>query len=234
MESEGRPRRLGVLVPSSNTVVEPETAKLLPEDGSVTMHVSRLRVVSIASDDGSLAQFAADKVVAAAELLADAEVETILWNGTAASWLGFGWDEEITSQIEARTGIRATTSILAINRELERLSARRVGLVTPYVESVEQSIIANYHAIGIEVGRSVRQDLTSNTAFARIDPLDVADMVRQAAVASVDAILILCTNLAGASIAPALSRELSVPVLDSVRVAVSHSLALLSGGEVGR
>ena len=89
MESEGRPRRLGVLVPSSNTVVELETAKLLPEDGSVTMHVSRLRVVSIASDDGSLAQFAADKVVAAAELLADAEVETILWNGTAASWLGF-------------------------------------------------------------------------------------------------------------------------------------------------
>ena len=229
-----RPRRLGVLVPSSNTVVEPATAKLLPEDGSVTMHVSRLRVVSIASDDGSLAQFSADKVVAAAELLADAEVETILWNGTAASWLGFGWDEEIISKIEAKTGIRATTSILAINRELERLSARRVGLVTPYVESVEQRIIANYRAIGIEVARSVRRDLTSNTAFGRIDPLDIADMVRLAAVAPVDAILILCTNLAGASIAPALSRELSAPVLDSVRVAVSHSLALLSGGEVGR
>lgn len=234
MESQRRPRRLGVLIPSSNTVVEPETVKLLPEDGSVTMHVSRLGVVSIASDDGSLAQFSADKVVAAAELLADAEVETILWNGTAASWLGFGWDEEIISKIEAKTGIRATTSILAINRELERLSARRVGLVTPYVESVEQRIIANYRAIGIEVGRSVRGDLTSNTAFGRIDPRDVADMVREAAAAPVDAILILCTNLAGASIAPALSRELSTPVLDSVRVAVSHSLALLSGGGVRR
>ena len=197
------------------------------------MHVSRLRVVSIASDDGSLAQFAADKVVAAAELLADAEVETILWNGTAASWLGFGRDQEITSQIEARTGIRATTSILAINRELERLSARRVGLVTPYVEFVEQSIIANYHAIGIEVGRSVGRishrilrlpeliRSTSPTWSARCSRVGRRDTI-------------LCTNLAGASIAPALSRELSVPVLDFVRVAVSHSLALLSGGEVGR
>ena len=35
------PKRLGMLVPSSNTVVEPETAKLLPTDGSVTTHVSR-------------------------------------------------------------------------------------------------------------------------------------------------------------------------------------------------
>lgn len=62
--------------------------------------------------------------------------------------------------------------------------------MTPYVESVERRIIANYRAIGIEVGRSVRRDLTSNTAFGRIDPIDIVDMVRKAAVAPVDAMLI--------------------------------------------
>ena len=74
------PRRLGMLAPSSNTVLEPATWKLLPADGSVTAHVSRLRVVQISGDQDSLGQFALDRVIDAASLLADAAVDLILWN----------------------------------------------------------------------------------------------------------------------------------------------------------
>jgi maleate isomerase len=97
------------------------------------------------------------------------------------------------------------------------------------VEALERRIIANYSAIGIEVAAAVRGNLTVNTDYAAITPDAVAEMVREVACSPVDAILILCTNLAGSSIAPALSRELGVPVLDSVRVAIEHSLALLAG-----
>jgi maleate isomerase len=218
-----------MLAPSSNTVLEPETAKLLPADGSVTSHVSRLRVVQISEDMSSLQQFEIEPILAAAELLADAGVDLILWNGTAASWLGFDRDRQWVAAIEARTGIRTTTAVIAINEALRRIGARRIGLVTPYVEALERRIIANYSNIGIEVAAAVRSDLTENTAYAAITPDDITDMVRQVARAPVDAILILCTNLAGSSIAPALSHELGVPVLDSVRIAIEHSLALLAG-----
>lgn len=222
------PKRLGMMVPSSNTVVEQETARLLPSDGSVTTHVSRLRIVQISGDEESRRQFELTQFCTAAQLLADAKVDLILWNGTAASWLGTDWDQRLIETVEAQTGIPTTTSIVAINDALARLGARRIGLVTPYVESLETPIIENYAAMGIRVAASVRRDLTENTAYAAITPDAIADMVREVARADVDAVLVLCTNLAGSSIVPALQEELEVPILDSVRVSLEHCLELLS------
>jgi len=223
-----RPKRLGMLAPSSNTVLEPETVKLLPADGSVTAHVSRLRVVQISDEASSLQQFEIDRVLAAAELLADAEVDLILWNGTSASWLGFERDRELVAAVERHTGIAATTAVIAINQRLEQVGAKRIGLVTPYVGAIESRIVANYRDIGISIVSAVRRDLTVNTAFAEISPAEIAAMAREAARAPVDAILILCTNLAGSPVVGQLERELGLPVLDSVRVAVEHCLGVLS------
>jgi maleate isomerase len=222
-------KRLGMLVPSSNTVAEPESAALLPLDGSVTMHVSRLRVVTISDDDTSLDQFERSRIAAAVDLLADAKVDAILWNGTAAAWLGFERDADLVATIEAQTGIRATTAMIALNAELERLGAMRIALVTPYVAALEAKIIANYRAAGIEVAAATRLDLTENTAYAAITPHEIAEMARAvtADVSELDAVLILCTNLAGSSIVEELEAELGIPVLDSVRVAIEYALKLM-------
>ena len=229
IDLHGRPkRRLGMLVPSSNTILEPECARLLPPDGSVTMHVSRLGVVTIAADRGSLDQFDADKVLAAATLLADAKVDLILWNGTAASWLGFDWDARIVAAVEAHTGIPTTTAVMAINKRLADLGASRIGLVTPYVGDIERRIVANYERAGLAVVAAERLDLTVNTDYAAVPPERIAAMVREVASGRPDAIVILCTNLAGSSAAPSLGRDLGIPVIDSVRAAVEHSLERLA------
>jgi maleate isomerase len=222
-----RPRRLGVIAPSSNTVLEPESQRLLPADGSVTMHVSRLRVTHIAADEASRAQFEFEAMLEAARQLADARVDLVLWSGTAASWLGFGRDERLVAAIEAETGIPATTALLAVNRALARLGARRIGLVTPYVAALEAAIVDNYAAAGIETVRSRRLDLTVNTDYAEVTPSAIAAMVRDVAAAGPDAVVIMCTNLAGSSVAPALAAETGVPVVDSVRVAVEDALERL-------
>lgn len=222
--------RLGMLVPSSNTVLEPATVALLPADGSVTAHVARIRVLHIADDATTQAQFDGARMADAAELLADAKVDLILWNGTAAGWLGFAQDAAIVTAIEARTGIPATTAVIALNERLAALGARRIGLVSPYVKAVERQIIANYAAAGIAIVAAARADRTENTSFAEITPETVAEMVRAVARTPLDAVMILCTNMAGASVAAPLSAELGLPVLDSVVVAVEHSLARLGRG----
>jgi maleate isomerase len=216
-----------MMVPSSNTVVERELPALLPQDGSVTAHVSRVRVVEISASAASDGQFDLSRFLAAADLLADAQVDLILWNGTSASWLGYERDRILVESIGAHTGIPATTATIAINETLARLGARRIGLVTPYVAPIEAAIVGNYAKLGITVAASARRDLSTNTDFGAIEPAAIAAMVREMRAAPVDAIVILCTNLAGASVAPGLANELGMPVIDSVRAAVEHSLAVL-------
>ncbi len=79
--------RLGMLTPSSNTVLEPLTAAMLADlpGGGASAHFSRFRVVGIDLGAGSREQFDPAPVVAAAELLADARVDAICWNGTSGA-----------------------------------------------------------------------------------------------------------------------------------------------------
>ncbi len=200
--------------------------RLMPADGSVSWHVSRLRVLTISPDAGSFGQFDMAPVLAAAELLADAHVDLILWNGTSSSWLGFDRDQALIEAVRAHTGIAATTAVVAINAALARMGAKRIGLVTPYVAGIEADIARNYAGIGIHVAAATRLDITDNFAFGRVPPARIAEMTRDVAKAKPDAIVIMCTNLAGAELVGPLGAELGIPILDSVEVAVSHCLSL--------
>ncbi len=221
------PRRLGLLLPSSNTVVEPEAARLMPADGSVSLHVSRFRMTVVSDSSESLGQFAPPAMLAAAGLLADAKVDLIAWAGTAASWLGFARDDALIAEIERSCGIAATTTMLAINQQLSALGACSIGLVTPYIAALEARIVANYAMIGIETRAAERFDLTENTDYAKVTPDQLAERCRRLAPAMPDAIIILCTNLRGAPIVTEMSRELGIPVIDSVKVTIEHCLRRL-------
>src|SRR5687767_5631971 len=95
--------RLGMLTPSSNTVLEPMTMAMLAGLPDVTAHFARFKVTEIALSEQALAQFDDSEVLRAAELLAHAKVNVIAWNGTSASWLGFERDERLCERITAAT-----------------------------------------------------------------------------------------------------------------------------------
>ena len=121
--------RLGMLTPSSNTVLEPLTAAMLAGLPDASAHFSRFRVVAIDLGAGSRGQFDPAPVLAAAELLADARVDSICWNGTSGAWLGLDLDRALCGTITERTGVPATTATLALVEALRRLGTRRYGLV---------------------------------------------------------------------------------------------------------
>ncbi len=218
--------RLGMLTPSSNTAVEPLTQSLLiPLADRVSAHFARFRVTQIALDSNSDQQFDPAPILAAADLLADARPAVIAWNGTSASWLGFDRDDTLCSEITRRTGIPATSAILALNSLLARHGVRRLGLVTPYTADVQCRIIANYAAIGIEIPSEVHAGLSENHAFASLPEAEVASMCRATAAPGVDALAIICTNMRGPMVVAALEDQLGVPVFDSIAVTLWGCLA---------
>ncbi|MAY71700.1 MAG: Asp/Glu/hydantoin racemase [Halomonas sp.] len=224
---------LGMLTPSSNTVLEPYTSAILQDlMPAVSAHFQRFTVKEISLSESALAQFDPAPQIDAARLLSDAHMDVIAWNGTSSSWLGFDADRRLCAAITEATGIPATSSVLALNEVLERTGVKRLGLVTPYLDDIQAAIVDNYRREGIEVVAERHLNDRGNFSFSEYDEQTLAEMVREVARAEPEAITILCTNLRGAGIVEELERELGIPIYDSVSVTVWKSL-LLAGQDPG-
>ena len=219
-----RPIRLGILTPSSNTALEPITSALVDAVPGCSAHFSRFVVTEIALSTQALGQFDDSKILAAAELLADAKVDVIAWSGTAAGWLGFDADHRLVDRIQAATGIPATTAVLALNELLAIQNIRRLGLVTPYTADVQQRIADNYRTLGIEIVAERHCGIRINHDFALVEPQRLRAMMREVAASSPQAITTFCTNLHAAPMAESVEAELDIPLLDTVSATVWGAL----------
>ena len=217
---------IGMLTPSSNTALEPITTMMLAGLPDASAHFGRFRVTQIALNDSALKQFDDSNILAAAELLADAELHAIAWNGTSSSWLGFDADEKLCQRITERTGIPAGTSVLAINEILKATGARDIAFVTPYTDDVQERIGANYARAGFNVVAERHLGLSHNFSFSEVSEQEIIAMVRAVAQARPQAIIPLCTNLKAAPLVEQLDREIGIPIYDSISTAVWKCLKL--------
>jgi maleate isomerase len=217
---------LGMLTPSSNTALEPITSAMVREIPEVSAHFSRFRVTEISLSDRALNQFNLQPLLDAAQLLADAKVDVIAWNGTSAGWLGFESDRELCRQIEAATGVPATTSILALNEVFERTGVQRFGLVTPYRNDVQERIVKNYREHGFDCIAEQHLNLQVNFSFSEVSPSEIADMIRNVAASKPQAITTCCTNLRAAPLVQGLEQELGIPIYDTISVVIWKSLQM--------
>lgn len=218
------PVRIGVLTPSSNTALEPLTSALAAAVPNCSAHFSRFTVTEIALSDRALGQFDDSKILAAAELLADAKVDVIAWSGTSSGWLGFDADRRLVERITERTGIAATTAVLALNELMAVRDIRRLALVTPYTADVQQRIVQNYAARGVEVVAERHLDIRVNHDFALVEPDRLRTLMGEVAGAGPQAITTFCTNLRAAPLAEAVEAAFDIPLLDTVSTTVWGAL----------
>ena len=82
-------KKVGFIVPSSNTAVEPITQAIFQSmKTNIICIFTRIQVTTVGTDSKNTSQFSTLKMVDAALLLADAEPDCILWNGTRYDNLG--------------------------------------------------------------------------------------------------------------------------------------------------
>ncbi len=215
-----KPVRLGVLTPSSNTALEPLTCAIVANVPGASAHFSRFKVTEIALAPSALGQFDDGHILAAAELLADARVDVIGWSGTAAGWLGFDKDEALVQRIRERTGIVATTAVLALNELMALRDIRKFAIVSPYTADVQQRIIENYARAGIEVVAHTHENIRVNHDFACVEPELLWQRMDEVRKAAPQAIVTYCTNLRAAQLAQQVEQRWQIPLLDTVSTTV--------------
>jgi maleate isomerase len=219
--------RIGMITPSSNTVVEPTTiamtAALYPR---VSTHFTRIEVKTISLEADSLAHFQTETLVRAAELLADAGMDVIAWNGTSGAWQGLDADRELCAAILNVTGVPATTATLAQLAAFDVLGIRRYALAVPYLASVRDAIVRTYAEAGLQCCGSAHLGISTNVDFARVTPSQIHDLVRRADSSTAQAIAIVCTNLPSGWLVEDLEAACNKPVLDSTLATIWQSLRL--------
>ena len=122
----------GVLIPSTNTTVEIE-CRLLP--ATYQAHIGRL----MTSAPGRTFQPSRDEDVDyQSRLLGTARVELVILAQTSASLFADDYDEITTRRMSAGAGVPAITSAQAVGRAVRALGARRIAIVSPYSDEVNQ------------------------------------------------------------------------------------------------
>ena len=220
-------KRIGLLVPSSNTTVEPEFYRALPR--GVTLHTARLYLTRIAPE--AILQMVQD-IETQAKLLASADVDVIVLGATAPSFLkGLGYDRELIRKIEAAAGRKATTTSTALIEALRHIGAQRVVLGSAYDEKVNGIAKAFLEASGIGVLAMEGLALVDNLIVGRLSPDTAYDLAMKVNRPEADAIALSCTNWQTMDAIDRIERETGKPVVSTTQATIWAALRAIGHTE---
>jgi maleate isomerase len=215
--------RVGLIIPSSNRMVEQEMVPAFPP--GVTAHVTRLRMTGanrLAFDE------LLPRIEEAACALMDARCDVVAFHCTANSMQGGKAGEDDILAVLARTGAaRATTTITAIARAFDALAAKRIVLITPYSASTTEHEAEFLRHAGYDVISAHGFALAGSDAYCSTPPQLWRDRVLAAACAGADAYLVSCANISVFSIIADVEARFGRPVVTSNQAVIWDALRLL-------
>lgn len=215
------PRRVGLIIPASNRMVEQEMAHHYPE--GVIVHVNRLRMTG--AQKVPLAELM-PRVREAAAALVDAKCDVVTFHCTANSTdEGTDGEQRILDALTAAGARKASSTATAIRRALDSLGAKRMVLITPYSQAVTDHEAAFFRAIGIEVLTAVGHGLNGSDAYCSTPPGYWRKSVLASRNPHADVYFLSCANISAFSVIAELERALERPVISSNQAVVWDQIA---------
>ncbi|HYG43916.1 MAG TPA: aspartate/glutamate racemase family protein [Bordetella sp.] len=219
------PKRIGILIPSTNTSVEADFQRLLSD--AVTVHSERLYI-----PDGTMTEAFLDlmnqDLQDKAALLATAKMDVIAYACTSGSFYrGAAWDEQVRDTIEQRTGVPCVTTSAAVSKAFQALDVRAVSVMTPYPDWTNQKLAQYYAAQGLDV-KGVHGDARAaaegHRAINDQDPAQIEQFAREHFDRDAQALFCSCTAWRSLECVAALEACLNVPVVTSNQATIWATL----------
>jgi len=223
----GRRANFGVIVPSTNTVVEHDFYAVNPHD--VTFHAGRIYIDegSLDSDDAfeALLEQIRDQISIALRNVMTSDPDYMIMGMSAETfWGGLEGNREFEADVKEQTGIGLTTGATATREALELHGAERISFVTPYQPVGDEQVRNFYEEAGFEVANVKGLKCPSATAIAEVTERELIEALREVDGPDVDAIVQVGTNLSMLGLADEAERWLDKPVIAINAATLWHAL----------
>jgi maleate isomerase len=215
-DSLGFRKKFAVLVPSTNTSVQPEFDAMRPV--GVTNHISRIAIPNIALDNDADFQRLIELIAAAQDAAVDAAMSCepdrlVLGISAETFWDGLAASRKLKSDLMARTGLPVSMGADACDAALSLLNAKRLAIITPYQPVGDANVRRFFEESGYIVRRIKGLRCASPVAIAHVPEETLRDAVRELDGDDIDAVIQVGTNLAMARLAGSAHLWMPRPVL---------------------
>lgn len=203
--------RIGLIIPSSNRLAEPQFQKYVPP--GVGVHATRLRMTG--KWHKPLAELQ-DAIAEAAAALSDTNPGVIAFNCTASSMEeGLAGEARVLEVIQKASGCPAITTGQAITEALRLLRLKRIVLISPYVAKTNEHEVHFLHEAGFEVIHDLGLGLSGGEEYTKVTPRRWRETVLENIRPEADGYLLSCTNTTMIEVIEDLERDLDRPVVTS-------------------
>lgn len=221
--------RIGVLVPYTNTNLEPDMMLLGP--AGLSFHFARIGGYDFdeVPDTGQMQDMGNASLEEPLRLLSAARPDVILYGCSSASLAhGPAFDRRLGKMISSKTGTAAITAAGALLVALKALNIERVGFASPYVHEVNDRAIDFFAQAGINaVSRADVDGTLGNYQQGEMTPDEIRGLACRADSDDAEAILLSCTDMRGVEAIEAIENELNKPVITSNQAMMYAALQAL-------
>jgi maleate isomerase len=216
-------RRIGLIVPSSNTTMETELPELLRQREQAgperfSLHSARMPMTEVTPEALDAMDHEADRCVAD---LADAGCDAMAYACLVAIMAaGFGAHrraEQRLSHLASSDGsVRVVTSAGALVEGIHRLGVTRVALIAPYLPALTQRVLDYLGDLGIEVVDHISLGVADNRAVGRLDPFALLRLLPELDLRRADALVLsACVQMPSLPAIAAAEEITGLPVLSA-------------------
>jgi len=197
--------KLGVIAPSTNTVVQPEFDAMRPP--GVTNHFGRIHIPNepLRSDDdfARLIEAVRGELMAAIDRVMTCEPDHLVMGMSSETfWDGLDGSERLRERVAAHAGVEVTMGSDAACQALQCYGdIKRLGIITPYMPIADLQVRRFFADCGFEVVRLIGLKCASPVLIAHVSEAELRDAVQQIDGPDIEAIVQVGTNLAMARLA---------------------------------
>jgi maleate isomerase len=224
LNGDGWRARIGIVVPSVNTVMEPWAHRTVPE--GVSIFASRMFIPPATTPDAFIEMDRTDGKNAIRQL-SSVFPDVIAYGCTASSIVqGLAYDAHLRSEIEEAYAVPATTAAHAILTAAQTLEATTVSIVSPYTDEVDAAEHRYFESAGLKLRGGAHLGISDGFRLAEPEPETLFELGRKGFDTGADALIISCLNTRSHTVIASLEQALGKPVITSTQATLWHALRL--------